>query len=366
MRIGIDVSSVVYGTGVSRYTSNLVRGLLELSSEDSFTLFASSFREMHAVREYLSTLEGNDTVRLWHLPPNMLAYLTQVGLVSVSSLVGKHDLFHAWDWYLPKARPHTTVMTVHDLALFKYPETAHPRIMNNHRHVIERGKTQDTHVIAVSEATKQDLIELFSYPEALIRVIPEALPIEHRIKVTMDRTRRTPARGVATSDKPYFLIVGTTEPRKNMQRMIEAWQHYKDDFDLYVAGKAGWDTIEAQEGIHLTGYVDSETMASLFANAEALLYCSLYEGFGLPILEAFYHEIPVVTSNVSSMPEVAGDAAIYADPTDVQSIVIGIQQAIDNRAGLVSKGKKRLADFLDWGKVAAQTLDFYHDIHSRQ
>lgn len=363
MHIGIDVSSVIYGTGVSRYTANLVRAMAALPNDElKLSLFGTSLRSHDKLRHFVRSLDqAHIDSTLWYLPPNLLAYIVAKGWVAAPRLGSGAGLFHAWDWYLPRSGGSKTVMTVHDLALFRDDaQSAHPQIRDRHLKVLERGISQQTHVIAVSEATKLDLIELFSYPENLIRVIPEALPEEQRLVVSAERADELVSRAVGT--RPYMLIVGTQEPRKNIPAMVEAWSAYKDEYDLVLVGKSGWERLDVQEGMHLLGYVEGEMLAALYLRASVFLYCSLYEGFGLPILEAFFHNTPVVTSNTSSMPEVAGQAAVLVDPGSRESIVLGIERALNQSTELVEAGTKQLASYMDWNEVAKATVAYYKEI----
>lgn len=341
MRFCLDISSIPYGTGVSLYTANLARALtLKVKSPDSLVFFGSSLRQR-------STLSAFSPSKIFPLPPKLTSLMFNQLNFSPSHLIGKIDVFHTWDWYAPKPHHFTLVSTVHDLALFKYPGTAHPEIVAHHRVTLTRLKQFNARVIAVSQATKNDLIDLFDFDPNQIKVIYEALPQENRL----------PAKTKPVK-KPYFLLVGTHEPRKNIGKQIQAWRNYKGDYDLVLAGKSGWENIKAEPGIKLLGQVDTHKLAALYQGASVLLYASLYEGFGLPLLEAFYHQVPVVTSNLSSMPEVAGDAAVLVDPNDVESISVGIKKALDQHKILVTRGLKRLKQY-SWEQAARQTLEFY-------
>ena len=161
--------------------------------------------------------------------------------------------------------------------------------------------------------------------------------------------------------KPFLLIVGTREPRKNMKRMVEAWLEHRDMYDCVVIGAAGWDELPHHQGLHILGYLDAKELASLYRSAVGLLFASLYEGFGLPILEAFFHGCPVATSRVSSMPEVAGEAAIYVNPFDVQDIAKALHQILCNPTlrETLSHKAQRNADRFSWKTAAEQTLAIF-------
>jgi len=166
--------------------------------------------------------------------------------------------------------------------------------------------------------------------------------------------------------KPYILFVGTREPRKNLSRLITAWQSLKNpDLELLIAGSVGWDTtsdLEKIPGLRFLDRVSDEALSVLYGEASVFAFPSLYEGFGLPILEAFHHGTPVVTSNVSSMPEVAGNAAELVDPLSEESIAKGLNTVLNEN---LSEQQKRLqkmiirSQMFSWQRVAEQTIDAY-------
>jgi O-antigen biosynthesis alpha-1,3-mannosyltransferase len=364
MRIGLDISSAVYGTGVSHYTTNLVRSMLPLlHPDDQMVVFGASLRQRSALHEFSKELFVNHASaiinRLFPFPPSLTSLLFNQLNLPINRLTGDLDLFHAWDWYIPHPGHAKLVSTVHDLALFKFPDTAHPQIKTQHQAALIRLKQFNAHLIAVSQATKNDVIKLFNYDPALIHVIPEALPQESCLSPNDSQIKTVLAK--YHLNRPYMLMVGTHEPRKNFLNQIKAWEAYKHDYDLVLVGKQAWQDIKPQSGLHLLGYVAGLELASLYRRATALLYVSLYEGFGLPILEAFYHQVPVVTGNVSAMPEVSGDAAVLTDPHDKEAIAAAIGQALQFREALVSKGTQQLAHY-SWQSTAHQTLDLYKEI----
>ena len=356
MRLGIDISAVVYGTGVSRYTSNLVRSLVPLLSNDQLILFGSSLRQKPVLENFVNSLPPSITPRIHAYPPSLVSVLFNTLHVDISRLTGPLDVFHAWDWYIPAIKHGALVSTVHDLALFKFPDTAHPSIKKHHQRTLELLKAHAVMIIAVSRSTKMDLVNLFHFDPQRIVVIPEALPREVAIQVSPEQIAQVKRRYRLT--KPYILMVGTREKRKNYPLQIAAWQHFKDDYQLVIVGRPGDQEIKMQAGMILTDSLDPTTLACLYAGSALLLYASIYEGFGLPILEAFFHRTPVVTSNLSAMPEVAGNAAMLVDPVHVQSIIIGIGKALQSRQQLIGLGDQRVRQF-SWETVAQQTLQAY-------
>lgn len=356
MHYCLDISAVPYGTGVSRYTANLARALSRIIlSPDLFSLYGGSLRQFYELSKSAGGIKSKSKF-LYPLPPRAASFLYNEVNFSIDALIGNVDVFHSWDWYLPLSKKAAVVTTVHDVALFKFPDTAHPDIKNHHQQVMEQIKTRNTHVIAVSEATKKDLIELFDINPDHIHIIYEALPEESKITPTAEDVLAVTSKYTIT--KPYFLMVGTQEPRKNYPRQINAWRKFKTDFNLVIVGKPAWEEIKPEAGLIQIGYAEGKELASLYQGAQSLLYCSLAEGFGLPMLEAFYHSLPVVTSDVSSLSEIANGATIKVDPQDEVAIATGIQASLDQKTQLVEKGTQRLQDF-SWEKAAVETLEVY-------
>lgn len=356
MRLGIDVTSLPYGTGVSRYTANLLKAIIQIDPTLDIIPFGSSLRRFRALKHQLHLLAPQSPARLLPLPPTLLAHAFNLTGTPITWLTGPIDICHSWDWYTPNPGSAALVSTIHDLALFKHPDLAHPQIQAAHSRAIRRLVKYRAHFIAVSEATRSDLTDLFSVPLDRITVIPEALPVERRLRLKPDQTLQTIKKFGLT--KPFFLFVGTLEPRKNLPRQIEAWKHFRHDFDLVIVGAPGWETIQPAAGLHFLTQVTDTDLAALYLKASLLLYASLYEGFGLPILEAFYYRLPVVTSRRGSLTEVGGDAVVYADPESHASIIQAIGTALTRRSGLVLAGVKRLKLY-DWSVIARQTLAVY-------
>jgi glycosyltransferase involved in cell wall biosynthesis len=202
-------------------------------------------------------------------------------------------------------------------------------------------------------------MEILGIPEERIRVVYEACNGTYNIRhTTYDIDKIKKKYGIRGD---YILAVGTREPRKNLQRVLEALNILVSQYpsiSLVVAGKFGWG--QEISNFQLLGYVPKEDLACLYAGAEVFVYPSLYEGFGLPILEAMSSGCPVVTSNVSSMPEVAGEAAVLVNPKSVKEIAGGIKRAMKERTELIKKGFARVKEF-SWEKTARETLGVYQE-----
>lgn len=212
-------------------------------------------------------------------------------------------------------------------------------------------------------------MELLKYPASLVHVVHEALPYEVvRTAESVSEDEYEKMKRRLQLDKPYILFVGTREPRKNLLRLIEAWEPLAEKVQLIIAGEKGWDDTEQKDkvlshpNLRFLGRVSDEELTVLYGEAELFAYPSLYEGFGLPILEAFYHGTPVLTSNVSSMPEVAGNAAELVDPLSVKSIRKGIEKILEESREEQQRRLQKMIirrQLFSWSKVAEDTIRVY-------
>ncbi|MDA1079296.1 MAG: glycosyltransferase family 1 protein [bacterium] len=371
LRVGIDITSVLYGRGVSRYTTNLTRHLLA-NNRVKMSLYGTSLRQKSELekiaKELKAATEQKAHTVIRNYPPSLYNFLWyKLGYPKIRSAMPDISLFHSWDWLQPPDRDLPLISTIHDLAMFQFPETAHPQILDMHRKSWEVLKKRNAHIIAVSRATKNDVINHLGIPAERIHVVHEALPDE----VVLVSNHLTEARYEQLKlelqlTKPYILFVGTREPRKNLTRLIAAWQSLNlPDLELLIAGSVGWDKtndLGKTPGLRFLDRVSDEALSVLYGEASVFAFPSLYEGFGLPILEAFHHGTPVVTSNTSSMPEVAGNAAELVDPLSEDSIAQALKKILNES---VPEQQKRLqkmiirSQMFGWQRVADQTIDAY-------
>jgi glycosyltransferase involved in cell wall biosynthesis len=234
------------------------------------------------------------------------------------------------------------VVTVHDLAVLRHPGTFNQWTRRYSRLAVPRVARAARLVIAVSEFTRRELVALIGVPESRIRVIPNAVGAPFG-----------PEGAAAEGD--YVLAVGTLEPRKNHAAAQQAARRL--GVELRVVGARGWGDLQVDGWV---GRVSDERLAELYRGARCLVYPSLYEGFGIPVLEAMACGTPVVTSAGGATEEVAGGAAVLVDPLDPQSIAEGIEQAIARRDELVPRGLERARAFT-WERVAAETWRVYEE-----
>ncbi len=349
MRIGIDISQIVYGTGVSVYTKNLVASLLSIDKKNEYVLFGGSLRRR---AEISNVFPGS---KVFPIPPTAEEFLwNTLHIFPIEKFIGKVDVFHTSDWSEPPSSAFK-VTTVHDLYPLKFPKLVHPKILEVHKRKLYWVKKESKRIIVPSNTTKADLIAA-GFEESVIRVIPEApsLFITQDDEVARIKNKYN-VRG------EYMISIGVT-PLKNTERIIKAFRLASPgkDLKLLVVGKPSNIKLQPERNIRYLGYVPESDLSALLSGSRGLIFTSLYEGFGIPILDAFSCGVPVVTSNIGSMPEVAGDAAILVDPTDTNSIADGISQVIRGAKIYVDRGKKRIKEF-SWEKTAIETLKVYQE-----
>lgn len=353
MKIGIDISRLTTAqrTGTERYTWEVLAGIATQPGDHEYILYcraAPAELPPLAPRMHLRVLPFARVwthIRLawelWQDPPDVL-------------FVPSHVL----PWNVRLVRGMRVVTTVHDLGFLHFPQ-AHTWFQNIYLRLSTfwAAWAADT-VIAISQATATDLQRFTHIQPERVAVIP------HGVAPVFTPQATTPQAWAR-----YMLYVGTLQPRKNLARLITAFAraHCHADTQLVIAGRTGWlseplHALAAQHGVsdrvHFLGYVPDTQLPGLLASARAFVFPSLYEGFGMPVLEAMASGVPVVTSTTSALPEVAGDAALLVDPSDVDAIATAISR-IDGddalHAELVARGIHHARAFA-WQQCATHTL----------
>lgn len=357
-KIGIDISQIVYGTGVSVYTKRLITEMLRISHDQiDWILFAGVLNKRNLLNSYIARLDAEPKV--FPLPPKILETMWNTfHLGNIEMFCGNLDLFHTSDWTEPPAKC-SKVTTIHDLSFMIDPKNVDPVIRNVHNKRLYWVKKEETKVIAVSNSTKDDVVNLLGIPEERIRVIWEG-PTWDNPPAYTDTEKEIVFKKYGINSK-YILVPGSGHPRKNVKNAITAFELSGYDGQLLVIGRAQDNEKTSNTSVVFTGFVSDREYEILFSCADALFYPSIYEGFGIPILDAFVVGVPVITSNTSSLKEVAGDAAILVNPSSVEEMSAGIKNAIESRKQLVELGSKRL-NLFSWQNTAIETLKYYDEI----
>jgi glycosyltransferase involved in cell wall biosynthesis len=273
------------------------------------------------------------------------------GRPPVERFLGPIDALHFSDWMYPPQNAGVRATTIHDLVPLRFPDWVTPRTREMHGEKYAHTTRTCDVVFTNSEFTAQDVVELLGFPRERIHVARPGLG--------PDFVRDGPRRELGD---PYVLGVGTLEPRKNLGRLVAAWRLLADDLDLALAGGEGWGAQPelADPSIHVLGFVPDAALPALYRGAEAFVYPSLFEGFGIPIIEAMACGTPVVASAHPSLDEACGDAAVRADPEQPEAIAAAIREAIDRRDELVAKGLAHAAQFT-WRAMGEVFLRGYEE-----
>ena len=365
MRIGIDYTSAVrQRAGIGRYTRSLVGALAELDHSNNYVLFSAG-RDLEA-----RAWPSNYKLRELPLTDRHMAIVWQrLRLpVPVELITGRLDVFHSPDFVLPPVRRARAALTVHDLSFMRCPECSSPQLLDYLMNAVPRSVSRADLLLADSVCTRQDLIELLRVPEDRIVVICPG--VDPRFAPQPEGGRAEAVLRRYGIRRPYILGLGTLQPRKNFPRLIRAYGDLKSTHhlphQLVIGGGNGWlyegigETINElglREDVLLPGFVADEDLPVLYSAAEVFAFPSLYEGFGIPVLEAMACGTPVVTSSTSSLPEVAGDAALLVPPEDTDALADALWRLLEDgalRDQLRSRGLER-ARLFTW-RSAAQSL----------
>jgi glycosyltransferase involved in cell wall biosynthesis len=375
LRIGIEAKVLtVRAGGIGRYAMQLVQALLAVSTVTPSGVEFVLFTGPQTSRPFLSLSAG--MYREYGSPVQSSVWralcTTPVGIVRQGI-----DVFHGLDHVglPPFSKRSRYVVTIYDVIPLLFPHTFSLRHRLVVRAALARVCKQADMVIVLSQATKEDLLQHCRLPEDRVVVIPAAC--DARFNPTIDHVRLSRVRLKYGLPPLYILFLGTLNPRKNVTTLLQAFaqfHHMQQRADppvhLVIAGASAWQTpgmyrtlqrLDLESVVHFPGFLDEEDLPDLYRGALLFVFPSLYEGFGLPVLEAMGCGVPVITSNVASLPEVAGDAAVLVDPYDVAGMAAALSEVVHNetlRRTLQGKGIAQAQKF-SWDTAAKQTLELY-------
>jgi glycosyltransferase involved in cell wall biosynthesis len=381
MLIGIDASraTTTYRTGTENYSLRLIRGLLQAGTEHRFRLYTQRPPTGDPFNVQCAEIRSMPFPRLWtHLR------------LSAEMALRPPDVLFVPAHVLPLVHPRRSVATVHDLGFLRYPEAHPPRALRYLRWSTGWNARQSAAVIADSAATKTDVVQAYGIPADKVHVVylggPEiakgpstgadssgaldCTPAQAASVEALSRYGLADAAGKGPA--PYLLYIGTLQPRKNLTRVIDAFARIVADpalahYQLVLGGKQGWLYADLSAQVQrrglagrvlFPGYIPDPDLPALMRGARAFVFPSLYEGFGIPVLEAGAYGVPVITSTTSSLPEVAGDAALLVDPHDVDAIAAAMYRLVTDdalAADLARRGRENVRRF-SWEKCARETL----------
>jgi glycosyltransferase involved in cell wall biosynthesis len=367
MRIAFDGTTLTPGrTGVGYYTEHLLQHLareVEATGDEIVVVSNKPIDTQQPLPPHVRVHDG-------HRFPVRLGWMQLRARRALDAV--RPDVAHFTNGMMPVGSPVSTIVTVHDMSLRLYPQ-CHPlrRLLLN-RPLMHVAIRQATSIVTVSESARRDLLRLHGIAADRVSVVHEAAsPAFHPItdQSTLDRVRaryRLPAR--------FVLYVGTIEPRKNLSRLVEAFAQARRrgiPHHLVCVGPYGWSSrdltgrierLGMTDAVHFTGYAPFDDLPAIYNLGELFVFPSMYEGFGLPVVEAMASGTPVITSNTSSLDEIAGDAACTVDPTSIDAIadaLVGVATDDAWRRELSARGLRRAAAF-SWTQTAKEMLAVYH------
>lgn len=356
--IGIDASRSTseQQTGTERYSRRIIQELLDLGINQRFRLYLNAMTPMPLRQRAYVEQRLIPFPRLWtHL--------------RLSSELARHpvDVLFVPAHVVPPVRPAATVVTIHDLG-YLYEPAAHTSLSRTYLDWSTRWSVRAARsIIAISEATKRDLVQFYGVPPHKVSVVYHGIDERFQPASRSQISRVKQELGIGDQ---FILFVGTIQPRKNVVRLIDAFTLIADERDrlqIVLAGKIGWKSSEIERAISasrhsdrilLLGHVPDGDLPALYSASSAFALPSLYEGFGLPALEALACGTPVLVSDRGSLPEVVGDAAAVVDPTNVAEIADGLRHVldVDGRADRIERGRVHASKF-SWEKTGRQTLE---------
>lgn len=373
MRIGIDgkVLTPKIG-GIGRYAINLLTGLLTLSVEEHQDVEFVIFTAPQTDRGLLNRFQVNFCDRLCRVKSTLL----RSGLLLPTVMMFEQiDIFHGLDqaglpFFFKKAK---YVVTLHDVIAYVLPKLFPFKLRLVLKAAFAAIPKRVDLVIAPSESAKEDIVRFLGVERERIVVIPDG--VENRFQPVGDPVRSAAMRQKYGVPHEYILFVGVLEPRKNIPTLLQGFSRLLAEkvgqgLKLVIAGGSGWgltgigkqvQSLGLQDHVVFPGFIDEEDLPDLYRGAHLFVYPSLYEGFGLPILEAMACGVPVITSNTSSMPEVAGDAALLVDPLNVEALASAMASVLldkELKEALQRKGRAR-ANHFSWETTARKTLESY-------
>ncbi len=365
MKIGFDARMIDWA-GVGTYSYNLLKALQEIDKTNEYILFCD--------RQSIVQVPDGANSRKAIVTEAVFSAFLQL-FFSLTLKNQKLDIFHSPHFIYPLFLSSPAVVTIHDLIPLKCPPSM-PSIIGRayyqkaNRRAIAKAKM----VVVVSESTKKDIQEIFDVTEERIRVIPHG--VGNNFQVVRDKSLLDEVKRKYRIRSKFILNIGNSKPHKNWAGLIESFALLRKetkDYQLVLVG--GRDSrfseavklikkLELEEDVLITGFVAEKDMPLLYNAAEILVFPSHYEGFGLPVLEAMACGTPVICSNSSSLPEVAGDAALMVDPNDGEGLAASMKKVLAEqriRQDLSEKGLKRIEQF-SWKKAAQRTLEVYGEV----
>lgn len=371
LRIAIDYTAAVnQSDGIGRFVRNQVEALIRIDRDNDYVLLHAAPNLGRSVLAPTGPNVISRELRFRERTMNLIWQRLQLP-VPADLATGPIDIFHAPNFVLPPLRHAASILTVHDLAFLIRPECADHRLRAYLEHAVPRATQRADLIVTDSENTRNDVICLLDVDADRVFVVPGGVsPAFH--PAPSDQVEAV--RQKHALERPYILAVGVIEPRKNLPRLIDAFTRFKfrtgAPHQLIIAGGRGWLSDETYrraarspyaQDVRFMGRFPDDELSALYTGAEVFVYPSLYEGFGLPVLEAMACGVPVICSNSSSLPEIATGAAELITPDDSETIAVALDAVcadVERRDELRELGRARAAEYT-WERSAQRLLDVY-------
>jgi len=378
MKIGIDCSPVLYKkTGVGNYVHNLLLNLAKIDKDNMYILFAQSLRHLDKKKITEYNFEHKKVVGLRIPKPFLDLCWYKLRFPPIEFFTNEVDIFHS-NFYSPSMKRGKSIITIYDMSFYVYPELQ-TKAVQKFRSKVLKSCDSASKVITISNFSKKEILKYINVPEEKIEVIYPGIDLhKHKLDISENNILKE-----YSLPKDYILFVGTIEPRKNLENLVKAFnllinnKKYKKKYDLVIVGKLGWkyegflktlETLGIKDKVKLLGYIPNDELPAIYKHASVFVYPSIYEGFGLPVLEAMVYGTPVITSNVSSLPEATGDAALLVNPHDEKQIAEGMYKVLSDpelKRQLIKRGRKQVKKF-SWLETARRTLKLYEEVYNEK
>lgn len=372
IKVGLELQPCVkQRSGIGVYTYEIIK---HLNNSKLISYYGNVFNflnrnDIHSDLEVLNFKINTNILmpygvyrRIWNFIP-----------ISYNSIFKENvDITHFFNYIVPPKVKGKVILSLYDMAYLKFPETLDPKNLKRILAGIDYSIRRSDHIITISENSKKEILEHFNIPQNKISIVSPATSIPENIIFTDEIYSK-----FNIINDEFILYMGNLEPRKNIPRLIQAFYELKTKYNfskkLVITGAKSWlyesifetvRNLNLQEDIIFTGFVSEKEKFSLYKATSLFVYPSLYEGFGIPILEAMSVGTPVVCSNTSSMPEVGGEAAFYINPLDVNDIANGINTVLSNpflQDSMIQKGYEQIKKF-SWDESAKKLEQIYLNI----
>ncbi len=362
-KIAIDVSQIIYGTGVSNLTADLVESVISLDKKNTYVLFGASLRGYFKLKKFCSTYPQALT-KIYPFPVSVFELIFHKFNVPIDYFCSGINVFVCSDWLTPRSKKAKIIVPIYDLTTKIMPEDHTAKTVKVHQTRMERAVRYASFITFLSKSCRDDFFRYFKFDINKTEIVYPSTKIQNKKASSFNNVSKK-----FKITKPYFLSVSTLQPRKNLNLLVNAFNKINHDkkYQLVIVGPKGWGNINlpTSDNITQTGFVSDGELVSLYRNSTLFIYPSLYEGFGLPIIEAMRFGTPVIASNTSSMPEAGGQAAMYFDPKDENDLVQKIIKFLSlttNSIKIVKLKSREHAESFSWNNSAKKLISIYERV----